>query len=467
VLRVKGSKLKRWFDFALRWTVAEAAARYSRTNGRVVQLELCGATTYATTHADIIKHVMCLRPSNYLLRPGEPWGLAEIGMLSQGVIWNRDLEGFRHGRAAFTKALRELRRGTEVACRVAEAWCASFGGEWREVDMMDAMGELTVKVALPLFFGVDGEAVDPSEVRELRDAIKGYFEAWEFFLVKPSWYRHWDRVRASCGGTSRCEVARSKVERVRRAVDVLLERTVPEQGAGSVFLDLIKGLEWADQRQMCIELLLASADTSSVTLYYTLLLLAARPDLAEDLRAEAAAACARGPATEAVYESGLPLMTACLRESMRLKPVGPMVLRTAVDGDEVRLDGKTLPVAAGTHFLLNIRDYHVDPDYFPNPLQDDLKRYHDPRQEELFMPFGKGPKSCVGQFFAMREMKVILAQVLQQLEFHTDDKLESIETRWDIANHPISPSPFSVRRRRVALGLEASESKASVNGGLK
>ena len=41
-----------------------------------------------------------------------------------------------------------------------------------------------------------------------------------------------------------------------------------------------------DQRQMCIELLLASADTSSVTLYYTLVLLAQREDLRQELVAE-------------------------------------------------------------------------------------------------------------------------------------------------------------------------------------
>jgi len=244
------------------------------------------------------------------------------------------------------------------------------------------------------------------------------------------------------------EVLRAARRRVCRAVDALLESTIKEQGASSVFLDAIADLGHEDRRQMCIELLLASADTSSVTLYYTLLLLAAHPALVEELRAEAGAAFAdSGPAMEATYEHGLPRMTACLRESMRLKPVGPMILRTAVADDEAVVGGKRLPVPAGTHFLLNLRDYHVDPAYFPNPLEVNLDRYSDPKQDELFMPFGRGPKSCVGQFFAMREMKVILSQVLQQLEFRTHDRLETVDTRWDIANHPISPAPFGVRRR--------------------
>mmetsp|Transcript_97744 Transcript_97744/g.252784 ORF Transcript_97744/g.252784 Transcript_97744/m.252784 type:complete len:173 (+) Transcript_97744:617-1135(+) len=150
---------------------------------------------------------------------------------------------------------------------------------------------------------------------------------------------------------------------------------------------------------------------------------------------------------ESLYEQGLPRLTATLKESMRLKPVGPMILRTAVSEDVMTVDGEEIPIAAGTHFLLNIRDYHVDPEYFPGPLKVDLGRYHDPEQDKMFMPFGKGPKSCVGQFFAMREMKVILAQVLQELDFSTPDELLSVETRWDIANHPIAPAPFMVRRR--------------------
>ncbi|CAJ1450328.1 unnamed protein product [Effrenium voratum] len=192
----------------------------------------------------------------------------------------------------------------------------------------------------------------------------------------------------------------------------------------------------AERRQMCVEILLASADTSSVTLYYTLVMLAARPDLARILQAEIQ------------DEDGgrLEKMDALLKESMRLKPVGPMILRTAEKDDEVAVDGRTMVIKAGSHLLLNVRDYHVDPDYFPDPHDIRLDRYKGAR-EACFMAFGHGPKSCVGQHFAMVEMKAILTEVLRHLEFSTPQDLASMQTRWDIANHPVDPATFFVRQK--------------------
>ncbi|CAK9093909.1 unnamed protein product [Durusdinium trenchii] len=133
---------------------------------------------------------------------------------------------------------------------------------------------------------------------------------------------------------------------------------------------------------------------------------------------------------------------------MRLKPaVGPMILRTAVKEDEILMNGQILRVDAGTHFILNIRDFHVDEEYFPSPADVSLERYNDPKQKQYFQPFGSGPKSCVGQHFAMLEMKAILFQVLQNLDFRTKSDLFTLETRWDIANHPVKPDRFQVRRR--------------------
>ena len=91
--------------------------------------------------------------------------------------------------------------------------------------MMDAVGEITVRIALPLFFGINPNDLG-GELQELRDAIKGYFEAWEFFLLKPSFYYAFDRLGSKIGGhPSRCDEAEGKVKRVRCCVDKLLART--------------------------------------------------------------------------------------------------------------------------------------------------------------------------------------------------------------------------------------------------
>ena len=187
----------------------------------------------------------------------------------------------------------------------------------------------------------------------------GYFEAWEFFLLKPHFYKIFDFIRSICGGRSLCTDAESKVQRVQHAMDRLLRKVPAEKWSEGVWLPSIKHMSEEDRRQMCIELLLASADTSSVTLYYTLVLLAQRADLKQQLIEEIRAV----EAVQSLDESlrSLPKMDALLKESMRLKPVGPMILRTAVADDEIPLEhGGRLQVKANTHFLLNIRDFHVD-----------------------------------------------------------------------------------------------------------
>ena len=121
-------------DFSLFWTVAEAAARYRRSHGRLVPLRLLGQSAYATSDASIIQHIMGPGAKNYLLRPGQPWGLAAIGMLSQGIIWNQDLKSFHQNRECFQSSLsaKQLARGSKLALRVTEKFCSTFGNAWQK-----------------------------------------------------------------------------------------------------------------------------------------------------------------------------------------------------------------------------------------------------------------------------------------------------------------------------------------------
>ena len=127
--------LKKEFDFTVRYSVAEAAAVYRRSHGRVVKLRLCGRTAYATSDAQILQHIMGAEKwSKYLLRPGEVFGLRMIGMLNQGIIWNQDLIKFKENRPFFEGCLTSnaLSRGFKLALDVGQRWCETFTDEWKE-----------------------------------------------------------------------------------------------------------------------------------------------------------------------------------------------------------------------------------------------------------------------------------------------------------------------------------------------
>ena len=123
------------FDFTVRYSVAEAAAIYRRSHGRVVKFRLCGRTAYATSDAQILQHIMGAEKwSKYLLRPGEVFGLRMIGMLNQGIIWNQDLIKFKENRPFFEGCLTSnaLSRGFKLALDVGQRWCETFTDEWKE-----------------------------------------------------------------------------------------------------------------------------------------------------------------------------------------------------------------------------------------------------------------------------------------------------------------------------------------------
>lgn len=60
-----------------------------------------------------------------------------------------------------------------------------------------------------------------------------------------------------------------------------------------------------------------------------------------------------------------------------------MILRTAVEDDEILIGGRKVLVREGTHFILNIRDFHMDEEYFPSPSEISLDRYKDKQQAKL------------------------------------------------------------------------------------
>jgi cytochrome P450 len=67
-----------------------------------------------------------------------------------------------------------------------------------------------------------------------------------------------------------------------------------------------------------------------------------------------------------------------------------------------------------------------------------------------YVPFGTGPKGCVGQYLAMLEMKVVLSVILPRYKFRTINRketLETLETHWDIANQPTSDCLMTCEER--------------------
>ncbi|XP_075459823.1 ultra-long-chain fatty acid omega-hydroxylase-like isoform X2 [Ascaphus truei] len=119
--------------------------------------------------------------------------------------------------------------------------------------------------------------------------------------------------------------------------------------------------------------------------------------------------------------SQMPFTTMCIKESLRLHPPVTTVSRRCTEDIKVA-DGKVIP--KGNICLISIYGTHHNPVVWPNPQVYDPYRF-DPensrgRSSHAFVPFSAGPRNCIGQNFAMSEMKVVLALTLLHFKVSVD-----------------------------------------------
>jgi cytochrome P450 len=155
-------------------------------------------------------------------------------------------------------------------------------------------------------------------------------------------------------------------------------------------------------------------------LTWSLHLLMQHPDKLASLQAEVEAAL-QGAMPTVEHIGKLTYAGMVLQEALRLHPPAPWLRRTAVVDDVIAGH----PVPAGATMVLPVQLYQYDPEFWPNPTAFEPERF---RPEQVasalwarhpcaWLPFGAGPRFCLGRDFAMLEGKLILAMALQRFDF--------------------------------------------------
>ncbi|MBX3012211.1 MAG: cytochrome P450 [Caldilineaceae bacterium] len=167
-------------------------------------------------------------------------------------------------------------------------------------------------------------------------------------------------------------------------------------------------------RDEVITLFVAGHETTANALAWAFYLVAEHSDVEAQLRQEVAALQGKAPTLRDLAQ--LPYSEQVIKEAMRLYPPAGGVTRQPLH--DVELNGYTIP--KGSTVAISTYVMHRDPALYPDPERFDPERFTPANEAALpksaYLPFGGGPRICIGNSFAMLEARLILLTVLQR--FH-------------------------------------------------
>ncbi|XP_047700336.1 cytochrome P450 4F3-like [Prionailurus viverrinus] len=176
-----------------------------------------------------------------------------------------------------------------------------------------------------------------------------------------------------------------------------------------------KELSHEDIRAEADTFMFGGHDTTASGLSWVLYNLAKHPEYQEHCRQEVQELLKDRESKEIEWDdlAQLPFLTMCIKESLRLHPPVTVVSRCCTQ-DVVLPDGRVIP--KGVVCLVSIFGIHHNPSVWPdpevyNPFRFDPENIKE-RSSLAFIPFSAGPRNCIGQTFALTEIKVVLALTL-------------------------------------------------------
>lgn len=320
--------------------------------------------------------------------------------------------------------------------RITEETLARYRpGQLRDVHA--DMTELTLRVATKTLFGEDEGERGVALARMMQSWLVTMFSPWMLLLrfdVPGTPYRRFlDLTHAIDRETE--AIVRAKRSRGEGAADMLSTLLAARDEDG-------RALDEDELIGHAGVIFAAGHETSTNALAWTLFLLSQHESVVRDLEDELDGAL-RGdpPSIEALAK--LPLLDAVVKESMRVLP--PVPLHPRIVAEDHELQGHHLP--AGSELFLSIFHMHHDPAVFSEPERFLPRRWESCKPSVYeYNPFSAGPRMCIGATFALMEIKIVLATMLQRFRLELPEGAR-VDPRIAITMAPIGGLKMRVRRR--------------------
>jgi cytochrome P450 len=281
------------------------------------------------------------------------------------------------------------------------------------IDAEHELWQLTLRIIAQTLFDADVQ----HEAADLRQALTTVARASNALLSSPL------QLYLPLAVSPAARQVRHAVERVDHTVHGMI---ADRRRHGDDRTDLLSvllraqdadtGLGMDDQqlRDEVMTLFLAGHETTAIALLWTLILLAQHPAVAKRLQEEVDGVLAgRVPTADDLH--ALPFTRQVIQEALRLYP--PLYVLARWTERPVDLGTVVLPA----HAMVVVSPYtlHRRTDYFPDPARFDPDRWTPQarvgRPSYAYVPFGAGPRQCIGNHFAMMELQLILATITQRV----------------------------------------------------
>ncbi|XP_044730073.1 cytochrome P450 6k1-like [Chrysoperla carnea] len=173
----------------------------------------------------------------------------------------------------------------------------------------------------------------------------------------------------------------------------------------------------------------AGFETSSLAISFTLYFLSYNPEIQIKLRKEIQTVIARNGG-KFTYDclQDMKFLEACIKETLRMYPTLGFLDREAID--TYTFPGTNITIDKGTAVVISLEGLHRDSQYFENPDVYDPERFNENNKINIvpftFMPFGEGPRNCIGARFGKISTKIGLVHILKDFELETTKNPEPV-----------------------------------------
>jgi len=366
---------------------------------------------YQANHPNMIHDVLVKRAASFHKTPRIKQVLGAV--LGEGLLTS-DGEEWRSHRRLVQPAFHSSR--IEAYGAVMTEYTESMMRDWvtgGEVDMRHEMMKLTLGIVAKTLFDADLDGDLSERVGQAVTVTQEHGnEQFRRLMNLPRW--------VPTAGNRRSQAAVKDLDSILS--EIIRARRISGEDRGDLLSMLLlardedsgAGLTDRQVRDEAMTLFLAGHETTAVALTWTWVLLDQDPGVRQRLENEVDEVL-QGRPPDVKDLPNLPYVKQVIEEAMRLYPPAWTIGRQAVEA----VDIGPYHLDPGSIVLVSPYAVHRQPEYFPEAETFDPDRFSPERERDLpryaYIPFGGGPRICIGNNFAMQEACLILAAMVQKV----------------------------------------------------